>query len=65
MPWLNTFPAQRKEFAVLMNERRPSLDCQDSHFSNPSGLNDENHYVSAYDMALITKAAFENADFSK
>ena len=54
-----------EEFAVLMNEKAAELGCQDSHFSNPSGLNDENHYVSAYDMALITKAAFENADFSK
>ena len=52
-------------FADLMNEKAAELGCQDSHFSNPSGLNDENHYVSAYDMALITKAAFENEDFSK
>ena len=52
-------------YAELMNEKAAELGCQDSHFSNPSGLNDENHYVSAYDMALITKAAFENADFSK
>lgn len=54
-----------EEFAVLMNEKAAQLGCQDSHFSNPSGLNDDNHYVSAYDMALITKAAFENEDFSK
>lgn len=54
-----------EEFAKLMNEKAAQLGCQDSHFSNPSGLNDENHYVSAYDMALITKAAFENAEFSK
>ena len=35
----------------------------DSHFANPSGLNDENHYVSAYDMALITRYAFQNETF--
>lgn len=52
-------------FAVLMNEKAAALGCQDSHFTNPSGLNDENHYVSAYDMALITKAAFESEMFSK
>lgn len=54
-----------EEFAKLMNEKAAKLGCQDSHFSNPSGLNDENHYVSAYDMALITRAAFENEMFSK
>ena len=33
------------------------------HFANPSGLNNPNHYVSAYDMALIAKAAFNNPTF--
>lgn len=51
-------------FAVLMNEKASQLGCQDSHFSNPSGLNDDAHYVSAYDMALITRAAFENDTFA-
>lgn len=54
-----------EDFAVLMNEKAKELGCQDSHFANPSGLNDENHYVSAYDMALITRAAFENETFEK
>ncbi len=52
-------------FAVMMNEKAAQLGCQDSHFANPSGLNDENHYVSAYDMALITRAAFENDVFAE
>lgn len=52
-------------FAVLMNEKAAELGCQDSHFANPSGLNNEEHYVSAYDMALITRAAFENPTFAK
>lgn len=52
-------------FAVLMNEKAKELGCQDSHFANPSGLNNEEHYVSAYDMALITRAAFENPTFAK
>lgn len=50
-------------FAEMMNEKAAELGCVDSHFSNPSGLNDENHYVSAYDMALITRYAFENETF--
>lgn len=52
-----------EEFAVLMNETAKELGCKDSNFANPSGLNNENHYVSAYDMALITRAAFNNETF--
>ena len=47
-------------FAEKMNEKAAELGCTDSHFANPSGLNNPNHYVSAYDMALIAKAAFDN-----
>lgn len=54
-----------EEFAVLMNEKAAELGCVDSNFANPSGLNDENHKVSAYDMALITAAAFRNEEFYK
>lgn len=50
-------------FADMMNQRAASLGCQDSHFANPSGLNDPNHYVSAYDMALIGQAALNNETF--
>lgn len=51
----------REAFADMMNEKAASLGCQDgSHFTNPSGLNDDNQKVSAYDMALISIAAFEN-----
>lgn len=50
-------------FAEKMNEKAAELGCTDSHFANPSGLNDPNHYVSAYDMALIAKAAFSNPTF--
>ena len=52
-----------ESFAELMNVRAASLGCQDSHFANPSGLNDPNHYTSAYDMALIGRAALENPTF--
>ncbi len=52
-----------EQFAELMNQRAASLGCQDSHFANPSGLNDPNHYVSAYDMALIGQAALKNETF--
>ena len=47
-------------FVELMNAKAEQLGCTNSHFANPSGLNDPNHYTSAYDMALIAKAAFSN-----
>lgn len=50
-------------FAVLMNAKAKELGCQESHFNNPSGLNDPQHYTSAYDMALIAQAAFQNETF--
>lgn len=52
-------------FAEMMNEKAASLGCRDSHFANPSGLNHPDHYVSAYDMALIGRAALQNEDFIK
>lgn len=50
-------------FAELMNARAASLGCQNSHFANPSGLNNPEHYTSAYDMALIGRAALQNSTF--
>lgn len=47
-------------FAGLMNEKAQSLGCTDSHFVNASGLFDENHYTSAYDLALIGCEFFSN-----
>lgn len=40
-------------FADMMNTRAQELGCQNSHFANANGLFDENHYTSAYDLALI------------
>ena len=53
----------REAFAELMNETAASLGCTGSHFANPSGLNDENHYTTAHDMALITREAIKNPVF--
>ncbi len=52
-------------FAELMNAKAKELGCLNTHFSNPSGLNDPEHYTSAYDMALISKAAFSNPVFEE
>ncbi len=50
----------RDAFVTMMNEKIAQLGCTESHFANPSGLNDEQQYVTAYDMALIARAAFAN-----
>ncbi len=47
-------------FVDLMNERAAELGCTDSHFMNTNGLHDDNHYTSAYDLALISSAFFRN-----
>ena len=47
-------------FVDMMNEKVAELGLSESHFENPSGLNGDTHYVSAYDMAKIAQAAFDN-----
>lgn len=47
-------------FAGWMNEKAAELGMVNSSFANPSGLNDENHYSTAYDMALLACACLEN-----
>lgn len=52
-------------FVDLMNQKAEELGTINTHFENPHGLHDDNHYVCAYDMALIAKAAYENEHFRK
>ncbi len=46
-----------EDFVKHMNERAKELGCQNTHFANPIGLHDEDHYSSAWDLYLITKEA--------
>ena len=50
-------------FADLMNKLAVKLELKNSHFTNPHGLDDKNHYTSAYDLAKITAYALNNNDF--
>lgn len=52
-------------FASLMNQKAAALGCTGTHFVNPNGLNDTNHYTTPYDMALIARAAFQNDTLRK
>lgn len=48
------------EFVALMNKRAKELGCTNTHFSNPNGLQTDDHYTSAYDLSLIARAFFDN-----
>lgn len=50
-------------FAEKMNEEAVSLGATNSHFVNPHGLQDENHYTTAYDLYLIFNACVKNQSF--
>lgn len=50
-------------FVELMNQKAAQLGCTNTHFTNPNGLPDENHYTTAHDMALIAQAAYKNKTF--
>ena len=50
-------------FVYLMNETALSLGCQNTHFVNPHGYHDDNHYSTARDMAVIAREAMKNETF--
>lgn len=52
-----------KKFVELMNKKVKELGCTGSHFVTTNGLHDDDHYVTARDMAKISKAALENETF--
>lgn len=49
-----------EEFVKLMNEKLEEIGARDSHFVTPHGLDAENHYSTAYDLALIAKELLKN-----
>ena len=52
-----------EEFADRMNRKAAELGLTDTHFINPHGLDAEGHYTTAYELAVITRAALENETF--
>lgn len=51
-------------FAQRMNRRAEEIGMEDTHFVTPSGLDDEEHYSTAYDMALLAREALKSSSFS-
>ncbi len=52
-----------EKFADMMNAKAKELGCKNTHFTNPHGLHNPEHYTTAYDMALITRAAMKNQTY--
>ncbi len=52
-------------FAFLMNEKAQKLHLESTHFTSPHGLDQEEHYTTAYDLAILTDYALNNELFAK
>lgn len=51
------------EFSDVMNKKAEEIGCKNTHFTNPSGLHDESHYTTAFDLSLIAKYCMNNETF--
>ena len=52
-----------ESFVDMMNAKAAEVGALNTHFANASGLFNENHYTTAYDMAMIARACYNNATF--
>ena len=52
-----------EQFVAMMNERSEELGCTGTHYTNPSGLHDENHYTTAEDLFKVTQEAMKHQEF--
>ena len=52
-----------ESFAAMMNAKAAEIGCLNTHFVNPNGIHNENHYTTAYDLALMGKYAMQNKTF--
>lgn len=54
-----------ESFSSMMNTKAREIGCENTNFVNANGVHNENHYSTAYDLALIGKYAMENETFRK
>ena len=54
-----------EEFADMMNQKAEELGCTNTHFVNPNGIHNDNHYSTAYDLYLIASYCMKNETFRK
>lgn len=55
----------QEKFLDLMNQKAAAIGMQNTHFETVSGLDSENHYSTAYDMAILGAAALRNTEFRR
>lgn len=59
----NHIAGSEEAFVSMMNDKARELGLQDTHFSNPHGLDEPDHYSSAYDMAMLARYGMKNPTF--
>lgn len=58
-----TVGQSESHFVEMMNQKAAELGMTGTHFTNPHGLQDENHYTTVYDIYLMLNEAMKNPDF--
>ena len=58
-----TIAGSKEAFMDKMNEKAKELKLENTHYENPTGLDDENHYSTVKDVLIVFKYALENNDF--
>ena len=58
------FDSDIKTFSNMMNTKALELGCKNTHFINPNGVHNENHYSTAYDLCLIGNYALKFPDLA-
>lgn len=61
----NHISGSEKAFVNLMNEKAAELGLKNTHFANPHGLYAEDHYTTAYELAILASYAMENPVFAQ
>lgn len=56
---------KQERFVKMMNSKAKELGCDNTHFKNPNGLFDEEHYTTVRDMAIIAREAMKDSTFRK
>jgi len=54
-----------EQFVEMMNAKAAALGMQGTHFMNPHGLDDPDHYSTAYDLAILAREALRNPTFAR
>ena len=52
-------------FSEMMNKKAKEIGCKNTHFVNPNGIHNDDHYTTAHDMYLISNYAMKNDTFAK